>query len=253
MTMVKWHSRAFLRRLAGLCLAALCLGSGHALAQANEDDLRDLRIGTRIENMPPRGYFEFACGTNGGPPGRRLTGWAEFANCQPEPSGLHEVYVRHDDEMEFVSRVLREIDGEGTPFEKNSGTRLAGHPIILSVLFDRDGVLQGIRAVTDPRVEIEFRRRAFLLRVRVFNRYDTEGWDCVNLPPEEGQTPVGGIFLKQTCSKIVRDSRRIVVRAHFFRKPGQTGFEADGVQRREGEFESMTRFEILGLAVPPPR
>ena len=116
---------------------------------------------------------------------------------------------------------------------------------------DAQGVLQGIRVVTDPRAEVDLRRRAFLLRVRVFNRYGEGGWECTDFPPEDGQTPVGGIFLKQSCAKLVDNARRVLVRAHFFRKAGQTGFEADG-RRRQGDFESSTRFEILSLAVPIP-
>lgn len=236
-----------MRIRATLFSAVLCL-SGAAWAE-DLVDLRDLAIGTRAAEMPDTGYYDFACGTNGGPPAKRISGWESFKDCAAEPqTGLHEVFIRYDDEADYISRVVKDVDGEGIPIDKYSGTKIGGHPVILSTLFDKDGVLQAIRAVTDPRAEVDQRRRAFLLRLRVFNRYFPDNWNCIDLPPEPGQTPVGTLFVKQRCVKTFMDKRQVVMNTNFFRKAGQTGFDAQGA-RVEGDFENAARFEIYSMSV----
>ena len=74
--------------------------------------------------------------------------------------------------------------------------------MILSALFDDGGLLRGIRFVTDPRATPVERRMAHMLRLAVMNRYEPGGWKCVDFPPADGETPVGGVFLKQRCEKI---------------------------------------------------
>lgn len=237
-------------RFSALTIALSFAALGAVCASAQEMyDLRDLAIGTKIDEMPDTGYYDFACGTNGGPPAKRISGWEAYRDCAPEAAtGLREVYVRYDDEFDYISRVVKDVDGEGIPIDKYSGTKIAGHPVILSALFDNDGVLQAIRAVSDPRVEIDQRRRAFLLRLRVFNRYFPEDWQCVDLPADAGQTPVGGLFIKQRCYKNFKNQRQVVMNTNMFRKAGQTGFDAQG-HRVEGEYESSARFEIYSMSV----
>ncbi len=235
------------RRSLLVAVIAVVLGAGPALAQAPRGDIRDLKLGLNLETMPEEGYYQFACGTNGGPPRKALDGWAGFRTCAPEATGLYEVYVEYDDEWSFLGRM--DPDLRQTWVEKFSGTKVAGHPVILSVLFNGDGVVHGIRAVTDPRVDLDQRRVAYHLRTKIFGRFGRGEWECVDLPPAEGQTDVGGEFIKQHCTKIYRGNRRIVVYTQFFRKPGQTGFDAAG-QWEPGQYESSTRLEILDLSVP---
>ena len=61
----------------------------------------DLELGTPADALPQNDYIDYACGTQGGPPSLPLRGWVEFARCAAEPSGLHEVYFRYDDEFRF--------------------------------------------------------------------------------------------------------------------------------------------------------
>ena len=157
-----------------------------------------------------------------------------------EDSGLHEIYLRFDDEEEYVGLAIDDpLYAAG-----RTGTRVAGHPVILSVLFDDDGVLRGLRFVSDPRAEPTARRMAHLLRLAVINRYGAGGWKCVDLPPDHGETPVGGVFLKQSCEKTTPE-RHLFVSAHFLRKPGQSDIDPATGEYTEGQFESWTRFELL--------
>jgi hypothetical protein len=189
--------------------------------------------------MRTEGFGEFACGSNGGPPRQKLIDWSEYAKCRPEESGLHEVYVRFDDFDEFVGRAIDDPVTMG-----RMGTRVAGHPIILSALFDPDGVLRGLRFVSDPRGDPGARRMAHLLRLAIINRYDPAGWTCTDLPVATGETSVGGIFLKQRCEKVTAE-RALMVEARFLRKPGQSDIDPATGEHTTGQFESWTRFELF--------
>ncbi len=171
---------------------------------------------------------------------QKLEGWSDYAKCRPESSGLHEVYARFDDEDEYIGKAI-----EDPRYARGKiGTRVAGHPVILSVLFDRDGVVRGFRFVTDPRAPSHERRMAHMLRLAVFNRYDEDGWTCVDQPPAAGETPVGGIFIKLRCEKATPE-RHLMVESRFLRKPGQADNDPVTGEYKPGQFESSTRFEIF--------
>jgi len=231
-----------MKRWPGICLVALAavLANAVALAQPRGDqgELRGLKLGLDARTMRADGFGEFACGSNGGPPRQRIADWSEFAKCRAEDTGLHEVYARFDDFEEYVGRAVDDPVTLG-----KTGTRVAGHPIILSALFDRGGVLRGLRFVSDPRGDPGARRMAHLLRLAIINRYGPSGWTCTDLPASPGETPVGGVFLKQRCEKTTPE-RRLMVEARFLRKPGQTDIDPATGEQTQGQFESWTRFEL---------
>jgi hypothetical protein len=213
-----------------------------ALAQSRSDrgELRGLKLGLDAREMSTSGFGEFACGSNGGPPRQKLEDWSGFGKCRAEDNGLHEVYARFDDEDEFIGKAI----DDALYAAQKVGTRVAGHPVILSVLFDRGGILRGLRFVSDPRGDPGARRMAHLLRLAVINRYDPSGWTCTDLPAAAGETPVGGVFLKQRCEKLTPE-RRLMVEARFLRKPGQNDIDPVTNEYTEGQFESWTRFELF--------
>jgi hypothetical protein len=234
------------RRPRLFAVAALALiGSASAVsAQTRSDpgEIHGLKIGLEARTMRTDAFGEFACGSNGGPPRAALDGFADFAKCRAERSGLHEVYVRFDDEAEYIAKAIGDDQ-----YTRDIGTRIAGHPVILSVLFDDGGILRGIRAVTDPRAAPAERRMAHLMRLAVINHYGPEGWTCVDEPTAPGETPVGGIFIKQRCHKTTA-ARDITVEAHFLRKPGQSETDPATGEYRGGQYESWTRFELMDPA-----
>ena len=229
------------RRAACLATLALVVAAGAAAAQTRKDpgEIHGLKLGLDARQISTDGFGEFACGSNGGPPRAKLGGFADFAKCPAEPSGLREVYLRFDDEEEYVGKAI-----DDDQYTQKVGTRVAGHPVILSVLFDAAGILRGIRFVTDPRAAPNERRMAHLLRLAAINRYGPQGWACVDQPPTEGETPVGGVFVKRQCHKTTAE-RDITVEAHFLRKPGQSETDPATGEYRAGQYESWTRFELL--------
>jgi hypothetical protein len=79
------------------------------------------------------------------------------------------------------------------------------------------------------------------------------GRDCKALPPAEGESAIGDIFVKQLCELTdVRNARNVTVAANFFRKPGQSGVNPQlPTQLTQGQFESSARLEIRRLDTRP--
>ncbi len=85
---------------------------------------------------------------------------------------------------------------------------------------------------------------AHLLGVAVINRYGADGWHCVDSPPAEGESAVGGVFIKQRCDKTMPE-RVLTVETHFLRKPGQHDVDPGTHEYTQGAFDSWTRFELF--------
>jgi hypothetical protein len=68
---------------------------------------------------------------------------------------------------------------------------------------------------------------------------------------EPGETPVGGIFIKQHCEWVTPE-RRMTLSARFLRKPGQSDIDPATGDYRSGQFESSTRFELLDPSYRKP-
>ncbi len=230
--------------VAGLAFA---LGPCGAFAQERKDpgEIRGLKLGQRAADMSLDGFGEFSCGGNGGPSRQPIEDWSEYLKCKPEPGGLREVAVRFDDSEEYVGKAL-----DDPLYTRRRGTRVAGHPVILSVLFDDAGLARGIRFLSDPRGDGPERRMAHLLRLAVMERYGPNGWNCVDSPPAEGETPVGGVFVKQKCEKKT-DERVLTVQAQFLRRPGQADIDPVTKVYRPGQFDSWTRVEIMDPKFTP--
>jgi hypothetical protein len=230
-----------LRALILVCTGA-CLASG-AAAQPQERPARaevwDLKLGTPVAALPDA-FADYACGTNGGPPSIPLNGFADFRRCRPDAAGLREVYFRYDDELEYWAKA----NNFATEIERYSGTKVYDFPVVLSARFDEAGVLQGLRIVSDPRDTSRDRDEAYLLRNFLTARFGRDGWDCVDLPGAEGETPVGRTFIKQRCRKSVEGPALADIETHFFRKKGQSQYDPQSGKMTEGQFESLVRFGL---------
>ncbi len=240
---------------------ALLLGLIWGLPTAGAQELRratvwDLKLGQPISAQPSADEFRgFACGSNGGPPRQQLSGWSDVGRCRAEASGLREVYFEYDDEYEYIARA-RDLPRE---ISRWAGTTEAGFPVVVSALFDDNGVLKGFRLVTDSRpehrtdiAEANLRKRAdgYLLGGLMAARHGIEvARDCVSLPAAEGESAVGSLWVKQACE--LTDTTRgvkITLRVNYFRKPGQSGVNPQlPTQLTQGQFESSTRLEMHQL------
>lgn len=229
--------------------AALAVAAVTALFAQTPDpgEIHGLKLGLQAQTMTLDGWGQLACGSDGGPPRQELDAWSDFKKCQPEANGLHEVSARFDDEDEYVAKAL----SEPSYAAQRTGTRVAGHPVVLSALFDDGGILRGIRMVSDPRGTPAERRMAHLLGVAVVERYGADGWKCTDFPPAAGDSAVGGVFIKRRCEKGL-PGRALTVETHFLRKAGQHDVNPDTHEYTHDEFESSTRFELFDPSYRKP-
>lgn len=206
----------------------------------------DIHIGEAASEIPDE-FVNFACGTNGGPPAMPLAGFTEFSKCRRGPDGLHEVYFEYDDELEYRARAL----DRPAEVKMYAGTTVFEFPIVASVLFDDAGRVRGQRMVTDPRQQLSRRRIEFWELGRFLRqRFGDDHWDCTDLPPEEGESAVGSVFIKNHCEKTTADGQRLVLEQRLLQKKGQHFIDPHSGQPRPDAFESMTRFEIYDTALP---
>jgi hypothetical protein len=211
-----------------------------APAQQRTPKIWDIPLGTHVDDLPEDDFVDPACGTNGGAPGLRLAGFEQFDRCRAETSGLREIWFRYDDEFEYVARAARDADA----VVRNNAMLMLGQPVILSLLIDPAGRVQGWRIITDPRAEPEVRKEAYTLVNPFKARYGAEGWDCNELPPLAGETPVDGVMVKERCQKAV-DNQQITLEARLYYKPGQSLVDPNTNQLTVNQFESSSRIEVV--------
>ena len=162
------------------------------------NDLRDIRLGKPVTDLPDAGYVNLACATDS----KTLTAWAGWRDCPADASGFHAIKFGYD------------------PFTSADGTIVAGHPAVLTLLVDDAGTVSGLRIETDPKARLYLRKKAFLFGIQVKSRYGLDGWSCTQAQPSAGEHPVGGVYVRERCTKTSHD-RSIVVERNLFRKSNQ--------------------------------
>ncbi len=201
----------------------------------------DVELGSPVSALPSDEWVDPACGTNGGPPSRKLDSFEEFARCPAEEqTGLHEIWFIYDDEWEYIARAYR----DPAEIRSYSANIFFQQPIITSLLVDDGGLVQGYRVITDPRAQIDLRSQAYILYGIFKSFFDDAPWQCTDLPREERERPVEGRFLKATCA-MASDRYFVRVEGRHLRKPGQDTRDVPGVPAyAEGDFESSARLEV---------
>jgi hypothetical protein len=200
----------------GVLPAAFLLLSALQQAPAQDNsgnDLRDIKIGGKVADLPVAGYVGFSCpaDTNAKP-----AGWSGWHDCPAGADGLHELHFGFD------------------PATSRDGTIVAGHPVVLTALIDKDGTVAGLRIETDPKTRLYLRKKAFLFGPQVKARYGSDGWTCTQGELAAGEEPVGGVHVKEKCTKTT-PGRAFTIERNLFRKAGQD----------EKNFVDETRVTIL--------
>lgn len=193
-----------LRRLVGTMALTAGMATGAGTAFAETGDIREFTVGMKASELPDTGYVDFTCVTETGEPGQTIAGWEEYSQCPETEKGLHEVRFEYDD--------------SDVRYDDLEGTAVAGHPVVISLLLDDGGVVEGIRVLTDPEAPLYHRRQAFLLRLAVLAKFGRSGWDCRSLPLSEGEGPVGTMHIKENCERM-DDGRRLYLETHLYRVP----------------------------------
>jgi len=233
------------KALLAVTAALLCVPVAIGQSSQHRTSLLDLKLGTAVSELPEEAFIDYACGTNGGPPGRMLGSFEDFTLCAAETSGLHEVTFRYDDELEYLALARGDLNGA----EINGGTTIANYPVYASALFDHAGILRGLRAVTDERAELRQRTNAYLMPDFIWNLFGREGWDCVDRDAAGGKEPLAGRYVNRSCTKTT-DGMLIYTEAHLFRKAGQTEINRSTGRLNRGQFDSSARLDIREAGAP---
>lgn len=200
--------------------------SANSAQDPQNGDIRDLKVGVQVNELPHSGYVNFSC-VGADAITSALTQWTDFRRCDVNADGLYEVRFQYDNRTQQWAAVN----------DKWEGTKIAGHPVLLSILIDSAGEVKVLRAQTDPTARPYMRKKAYLLSLRVKARYGPEGWICDKLSPAFGETPIGGLYIHERCEKIYKN-RKLILHTELYRGVGQQG----------QEFTNSTRLEIIALA-----
>jgi len=195
-------------------------------------------MGTPITALGPD-FVEPACGTNGGPAGAALNSFADFASCAPDASGLHEVWFRYDDALEYMALAYR----NPVAAMQNRRTAINGQPAIMSLLADDAGAVRGYRIFTDPRAPERERYEAHVAAATFRALFGTD-WTCTDLARLAGEEPIEGTFVKQRCS-VETGTRTATVETHFYLKAGQKLIDPVTGKDNINAFASDARLEVL--------
>jgi uncharacterized protein YjbI with pentapeptide repeats len=225
-----------LRPLRLILGAAILLAAPDAVAQQRTPRIWDIPFGTHVRDLPTAEFVDPACGTNGGPPGLVLGSFEQFARCMAEPGGLREIWFIYDDTLEHVGLARREP-------ALRPATVVLDQPVILSFLIDGDGLVQGLRIVTDPRADPVTRLAAHEVVLAFHARFGA-GRGCADLPRADGEMPIDGLYVKQRCEQLV-NGRRVVTEARHYYKPGQQVVDPLRIGQSINEFESSSRVDVL--------
>lgn len=192
-----------------------CAASAPVAARADDfTDLRGVRVGMKVTEMPTEGYRDLACET---PASYSLKTWSELSSCAADASGLRRLRGDYDQ------------PGEET-------TQIAGHPVKLTFSFDEAGRLAEILIETDNHARPFLHKKAYLLGEQAKRRYGDVNWTCKSEAPEAGEEAIGPTFVKERCEKKLGD-RQVLVEMRLFHMHGS---EAK-------DFVSETRVSILWL------
>jgi len=182
-----------------LSLLVTAAATTSAAAQDAGNDLRDIRLGKPATDLPAAGYVNLACANDSR---KTLTTWLSWRDCPTDDSGFHAIKFGYD------------------PATDPDGAIVAGHPAVLTLLVDDVGIVSGLRIETDPKARLYIRKKAFLFGIQIKSRYGLDGWSCTQAQPNAGEQPVGGVYVRERCTKTTHD-RSIVVERNLFRKPDQ--------------------------------
>jgi len=227
-----------------LIVAGAGAGGGGSAARAEPPmpQIWDVAPGTPVGELPDEAFVDPACGTNGGPPGLPVGSFENFAKCRPESSGLREIWFRYDDELEYIARAARDEDAVA----RSNAMVVLGQPVILSLLVDPAGLVQGYRIITDPHADEERRMYAYTVAIAFKARFGTDGWACDQLAPDEGETPITGLFVKERCRKVA-NGQEIVVESRYYYKPGQSLLDPHTGLPTVNQFESSARMQMVAI------
>ena len=141
-------------------------------------DLRDLNVGDNINNVPDTRYNKFSCLDK-----KNIESWKEFKNCKKNSNNYYVISFEYDERYALN--------------ENFEGTQVSGHPVLINVAIDDDGILQEININTDPKAPFYFRKQAYLMWLRIYYKYGGSDWDCNTLEQKKEHIKIGNKYINK--------------------------------------------------------
>ncbi|WP_158045308.1 hypothetical protein [Skermanella pratensis] len=170
-------------------LAGLAASAGPAAAAADplESDVRQVRVGATLDDKSAAGLAGFSCAAGDG---AELADWSDYRRCPADARGLRGVRFEFQ-ENKTLARMA----------DRWEGTKIAGHPVILTMAVSDAGTIEALHIVTDEKASPYLRKKAFLLSLRVREHYGTDGWACTDLPRQTGETEIGACSSSRSAAR----------------------------------------------------
>ncbi len=150
-----------------------------------------------MKEFPTRGYVNINCKTDN----KILESWSYYKECEKNNAGLYEINFEYDDKFAFN--------------EEFEGTQVAGHPVIISLGVNEKGILELINVETDKSAPFYFRKQAYLMWLRVYGRYGSKNWKCIEHKRKEDHISAGKTYINRTCTKSLKN-RDIILQTKFY-------------------------------------
>lgn len=170
-----------------------------AAGPAQQNDLREFRVGMPVSALPQSGYGSFTCAND---PARKIEDWHDYKACPAASDGLRAVGFRYD------------TGGD------DARTIVGGQPVTLALLIDDAAQVAGLRIETDPHTRLYLHKKAYLFALQVRARFGDDGWTCRKAEPTATEQPIGGVFINEHCEKLT-ESRRYILDRQLFRDPAK--------------------------------
>ena len=98
--------------------------------------------------------------------------------------------------------------------------------------------------VSDPRHGAN-RDDAYVLKNFLTARLGRDNWVCEDLPMEEGETSVDGLYIKQRCARTLDGGGKVSMWVRHLRKAGQSRFDPRSGKQTKNQFESLVRLDLV--------
>ena len=166
------------------------------ISNIQAEDLRDFTVGSGIDIISERGYKNLKCKND-----KEISKWSNFKNCKKNSNGYYIILFEYDDRFAVT--------------EEYEGTQVAGHPVLINLAIDENGILQEININTDPKAPFYFRKQSHLLWMRVYAKYGAQNWACIDQDIKVGHIKIGKKYINRVCTKEV-GNKIITIESHFY-------------------------------------
>ncbi len=169
-----------------------------SLLSAN--DIRTLAINSDMHTLSDRGYVNFKCKFGN----KKISSWKEFNKCIISNDDTYYINLEYDEKFAFN--------------ENFEGTQVAGHPVLMNLGIDTKGLLKLIDITTDPSAPFYFRKQAYLMWLRIYGKYGSDGWNCKNFDKKDGHVVIGNKYINRLCTKVIDDVKTVSIETKFYFK-----------------------------------